>query len=272
VEDIKNFEIAEDLRQSPEYGRYMKHLGWRVEKLGTEQIFVRKLGPVAIAKLQRNKNVPDQVQLNEVLKKYKVMMCKVEPLVGKQLGYPVSSWPLLGTKTLRVNLRPSEDEIFRSFKKDCRYILRKLQITNYKLQKNQFDEFYEIWKASAKRKKLWIPPVKDYWALVKAFGDKCFCMTIENQAGALVITHKKTAFYYYAGATGDGTRLDYPYLLVWEAMKEAKKRGCVVWDFEGIFDKRWPNKGWVGFSHFKKSFGGSEWEFTGSFEKWRWPF
>jgi peptidoglycan pentaglycine glycine transferase (the first glycine) len=66
--------------------------------------------------------------------------------------------------------------------------------------------------------------------------------------------------------------LNLPYFIVWEAMKEAKKRGCKIWDFEGIYDARWPNKSWLGFSHFKKSFGGEEIEFPGSFEKWRWPF
>lgn len=200
------------------------------------------------------------------------MMCKVEPLSKRRLEFKLSNWPLLGTKTLRVDLRPSEEEIVKSFKKDCRYTLKKLLISNYLISNDQFDKFYEIWKRSARRKKLWIPPVKDYWALVKAFGKKCFCLTIGDQAGAVILTHKKTAFYYYAGATAEGTRLDYPYLVVWEAMKEAKKRRCKVWDFEGIFDKRWPNKGWVGFSHFKKSFGGKEIEFPGSFEKWRWPF
>jgi lipid II:glycine glycyltransferase (peptidoglycan interpeptide bridge formation enzyme) len=51
-------------------------------------------------------------------------------------------------------------------------------------------------------------------------------------------------------------------------MQEAKKRKCKLWDFEGIYDERFPNKDWLGFSHFKKSFGGSEILFPGSVTKW----
>ena len=141
-----------------------------------------------------------------------------------------------------------------------------------KISKNNFELFYEIWKKSAKRKSLWIPSEKEFQSLIKAFGDNIFCLTINSMAGAVVLTHRQTAFYYYAGSTAEGVVLNLPYLIVWEAMLAAKKRGCKVWDFEGIYDSRWPNKGWQGFSHFKKSFGGQEIEFPGSFEKWRWPF
>src|SRR3989344_254659 len=102
-------------------------------------------------------------------------------------------------------------------------------------------------------------------ALIECFGKKCFCVVVGEEAGAVILTHKKTAYYYYAGSS---TKSDLPYLAVWEAMKEAKRRGCTTWDFEGIYDARWPNKGWKGFSHFKKSFGGREVEFPGCFTRW----
>ena len=287
MENIKNYQIAEDLRQSSEYSQYIESLGWKSMRIQEGrigfQIFMRRLGPVGIAKIQRvNLPLPWQ-KIDAFLKENKIMMCKIEPLddgsqslkfcdLLKKLGYKSSTWPLLGTKTLRVNLRPAENEIFNSFKKDCRYILRKCLVNNSRLAKNEFSLFYDIWKKSAKRKHLWIPSKTEYFALVEAYKNKVFCLTVDDQAGALVLIHKKTAFYYYAGATKEGTEANYPYLVVWEAMKEAKKQGCLVWDFEGIYDKRWPNKGWLGFSHFKKSFEGQEWEFLGSFEKWRWPF
>ena len=65
---------------------------------------------------------------------------------------------------------------------------------------------------------------------------------MNNQAGALILTHNKIAYYYYAGATAEGTRANLPYLVVWKCMQEAKKRGCKTWDWEGIYDERWPNK------------------------------
>jgi lipid II:glycine glycyltransferase (peptidoglycan interpeptide bridge formation enzyme) len=87
----------------------------------------------------------------------------------------------------------------------------------------------------------------------------------------MILMHERVAYYYYAGATKEGNNANLPYLVAWEAMKAAKERGCKVWDWEGIYDSRWPNKGWRGFSHFKRSFGGVEVEYPGCFSLWRWP-
>ena len=57
-----------------------------------------------------------------------------------------------------------------------------------------------------------------------------------------------------------------PYLAVWTAIKEARTSGCDVWDFEGIYDPRYPStNSWLGFTHFKKSFGGEEFVYPGTF-------
>jgi lipid II:glycine glycyltransferase (peptidoglycan interpeptide bridge formation enzyme) len=231
------------------------------------------LGLLGIAKVQRTRGEVAWEEVFLELKKYRVFSCRYEPTAGeKPAGFSISNWPLLGTKTLRVDLRPSEDKIFSSFTKDCRYALRKLIMNNEKCKINEFENFYEIWKKSAKRKSLWIPPPKEYQALIESFGNNVFCLTADNEAGALMLINKKTVFYYYAGGTKRANIDNLPNLLVWEAMKEAKKRGSLVWDFEGIYDARWPNPGWKGFTHFKKSFGGVEIEYPGSFQKWLWPF
>jgi hypothetical protein len=283
VENPTSIKIAGDLRQSEEYGQFMEKIGWKTVQVPnpksqvTSQIFVKKLGPVSIAKLQRAEQPLPWNEIEKILKKEKVMMCIIEPCDGNQNefikhGYRVNKEPLLGTKTLRIDLRPDEEKILKSFKKDARYILKKFTIYNFQFSINDYKKFYEIWQQSAKRKHLWIPKEDEYSALITAFGKNVFGITIGNEAGAIILIYKKTAFYYYAGGTSEGTKKNLPYPVVWTAMKEAKKRGCLVWDFEGIYNSKWPNKTWLGFSHFKKSFGGAETEYPGSFIKWRWPF
>jgi hypothetical protein len=282
MENNPLFEITEDLRQSEAYGRYMERIGWKVVRIQDSgfkiQLFIKKLGPVSFAKIQRTKRGLPMEEIVKILKINRTVMCKIEPAVTAESevlrvnGYKISREPLLGTKTLRVNLRPKQSEILNSFKKDARYTLRKLLISNYLISKNNFGDFYTIWKQSAKRKSLWIPKKTEYESLVKAFGKNVFCLTVNDMAGALILIHKKTAFYYYAGSTNKGNALNLPYLVVWKAIQEAKNRGCQIWDFEGIYDSRWPNQGWKGFSHFKRSFGGYEFLFPGSFEKWFWPW
>ena len=127
MENTENFEVAKDLRQSPEYGKYMEQIGWKTIPVGKDQMFIRKLGPVAVAKLQRTKGNIFLKEIEDIAEANRVMMIKIEPLKGgKPPGYRLSNWPLLGTKTLRVSLKPSEEEIFNSFKKDARYELRKM--------------------------------------------------------------------------------------------------------------------------------------------------
>jgi hypothetical protein len=274
MEDTEIVAVKEDLRQSIEYGLYMEKIGWKVEKLGTGmQLFVRKVGPVAIAKMQRVTWPVDMLNLEKMLRKYRVMMCKLEPTINaddpKLAGFKQDDWPLLATKTLRVSLVGSEEKVRSGFRKDARYCLRRAEELAKKIVKNDFEQFYKIWKRAARVKDLWIPGEKEYQSLVEVFGNKVGCVTIDEVGGCLVVVSDGVAYYYYSGSLPEAKGRDYPYLTVWESMKDAKKKGATVWDFEGIFDKRWPNKGWRGFSHFKKSFGGWEINFPGCYTKWR---
>lgn len=240
-----------DLRQSEGFAKYLASLGWKTDS----GIHIRPLWIFgAIAKVRRGK-LPKNWKA--ILKKHHVWLLKVD-------NSP--------TKTLQIDLTPSLQKIFAQFKKDCRYILRKLTPNSYRLTTNSFQEFYKIWQQSARRKSLWIPGKDEYFNLTNCFKNKCFCITINDQAGALVLIHDNIAYYYYAGATKEGVQKNLPYLVVWQCMQEAKKRKCKLWDFEGIYDDRHPNKDWLGFSHFKKSFGGTEVQFPISHNIWNSQF
>ena len=252
-----------DIRQSAAYAEYIEKLGWQVFQVKSQKskvkIFVRRLGFLgAIAKIQRA-NVPTNFP-----KIPGVWMTKLEPMKFGPVpkGFRQDGWPLLASKTLRVdlsNIRP---------KKDCRYCIRRALSAKRVVRRNDFGGFYKLWKKSAGIKGLWVPSEKDYFSLINAFSKNAFCITIDDLAGAVVLIHQKIAYYYYAASLPAGKLQHLPYLVVWELMQEAKKRGCKTWDWEGIYDERWPNKGWKGFTHFKKSFGGYEVEFPGSFTRW----
>ena len=244
-----------DIRQSAAYAKFIRSIGWRVEKIGGVNVFIRNLG---IAKIQRA-NVP-----TDFPKIPGVWMTKLEPMKFGPVpkGFRQDGWPLLASKTQRIDLKKIKP------KKDCRYCIRRSQRLASSVQKNNFGIFYKLWRKAAGIKRLWIPPEKDYLSLINAFGKNAICITIDNLAGAVVLIHQKTAYYYYAASLPAGKLLHLPYLVVWELMKETKKRECKIWDWEGIYDERWSNKGWRGFTHFKKSFGGYQVEFPGSFTRW----
>jgi len=277
MEGFKNFEVKKDLRQTPEYGEYIKKIGWDTLDIDGTLVFVRKLGPWGIAKIQRvNLPLPFE-NIRRELKSRKVIMCKLEPMPGqpteeiqviKRIGFRQDKWPLLGSRSLMLDIRSTLGDIEKTFKKDARYCLKKSQESAIEIRRNEWDLFYEIWKKAAKKKDLWILSKNHLMALKESFGNKAFCLTAGKMAGVVVLVTEGVAYYYFSAAIPEAKQFQLPYRMVWEGIKEAKKFGAEFWDFEGIWDKRWPTKGWMGFTHFKKSFGGVEAEYPGSFVRW----
>ena len=82
-------------------------------------------------------------------------------------------------------------------------------------------------------------------------------------AGCLLLTHDGVAYYHHAASSPEGRKLLSGYPVLWEAIKLAQGLGCHTFDFEGIYDHRFPKatRNWEGFTYFKKKFGGKEIEF-----------
>jgi lipid II:glycine glycyltransferase (peptidoglycan interpeptide bridge formation enzyme) len=209
-------------------------------------------------------------------------------------GYSPDSWPLLPTRTVVINLQQSLKTIRSQFKKDARYCLRKAENNNLTIEFRDHQTFFTNWKRQARKKHLWTPSKKNFTSLIDAFGPKAFVLNCfasanrhpelasgspkvkqENEtwlAGVLLLTTKTTAYYYYASSNHLGRQLHAPYLLVWEAIKIAKKKKLNFFDFEGIVDPRFKStKKWSGFSHFKCAFGRDIVEYPGSYSKYFGP-
>ena len=76
-------------------------------------------------------------------------------------------------------------------------------------------------------------------------------------AAGIFVFFEEVALYYYGASSNDHRELMAPYLLQWEAIKEAKKRGCRSYDFLGIApDGAGEDHPWSGISSFKRKFGG----------------
>ena len=275
-----------DVRQSAEYVRWMESLGWQVARLGNNVIYVKKLSFVgSVVKLLRPVEPIDFAQIEKVARENRALFVKIEPDISADLrrleidlaknGYKEEKWALLPTVSLRVDIAKQEKEIFLGFSKDRRYEIRKAKANNLKVEKNNFDKFYDLLLVANKKKGLWTFPKKQFEKLVLSFGKNIFCLGMYGDnddkyvAGNLVLVNGKTAYYFLAGSLPEGKEKHAPSLAVWQAMLEAKRRHCAVWDFEGLIDRRIPStKHWEGFSRFKKGFAGEEVAFPGSFTKY----
>ncbi len=71
---------------------------------------------------------------------------------------------------------------------------------------------------------------------------------------AIIVYYGKFAFYYQSGSVENKVPVNY--LLQWEVIKEAKARGCQVYNMWGIAPPNKPKHPWNGLTTFKTGFGG----------------
>lgn len=275
MQSLVDVRLGNDVRQSDEYATYMERLGWDTERVGGAHIFIRRAGPITLAKLRRPGPVTDWEKVRSFRQRQKIAVLQADPEVAEEAemnryGMKLARSQLLGTKTLLVDLRPDSSKILSGFKTETRYKLRKNEQNEVPLVWNDVEYFYTVLKQGYKDIGVWCPPPEHYHAFTSAFNKKSFCVVAGGESGCLVTLHEGVAEYYYAASTPAGKQRNLPYMVVWEAMKEAKKRGALVWDFNGLYDPRWPDARWKGFSFFKQRFGGVELEFAGTYIKYGW--
>jgi len=289
-----------DLRQTPEWGNYLQTLGWESVYDGDLAIRVRRLGPVAIVKVQRFPVLDEEVvkEIVRVGKKYHAFYTKLEPLslltidqlsLLKKYRFKADQWPLSVTKTLVVDLTKSLEEILAKFSKDGRYCLRQAEKVGATLvvarnpvavragtrpAPTHLENFYKLFKETSRRGHFWVPSLKEMKDKVQSFGSNVYLFMAYKEdkavAGAMVFKVGNTAYYLHAGSNQESQKLEAPYLLMWEVIKKAKELGCTKLDLEGIYDPRFKaaTKNWQGFTTFKHKFGGEEVTFPGSFSRY----
>jgi lipid II:glycine glycyltransferase (peptidoglycan interpeptide bridge formation enzyme) len=276
-----------DLRQTPQYAEYIKLLGWNVEKVEGSYVFIRKI-PIlgSVVKLQRPEQLSKRtiIRIDKIGKKARAFQVSIEPskeddcLLLTNSGYKLSKSPSLCSKTVQIDLRKSEKVLLSEMHHKTRYNIKKAKSKKIKLRvSNDIDKFADFWQKCAFNQRGMFLSMKNEIKLINAsFGNNAHVLTVTESksilAAILLILTKNAAYYMYAASTKEGKRMYAPTLVAWESIKLAKKVGRKMYDFEGIFDTRFPLPNWKGFSRFKKSFGGNEIEYPGNFVKYRIPF
>lgn len=136
--------------------------------------------------------------------------------------------------------------------------------------------FYQILQKTGDRDKFGIHPKYFYERLLETFGAQdmaslflAYAPAADNipVAGIIVIYFKDTATYYFGASDHKYRNFMAPYLLHWEVIRDAKRRGFKKYDFLGIApsteEKKHP---WAGITEFKRKFGGREIIYPAAFD------
>ncbi len=283
-----------DIRQSPHWGNYLSSIGWNIEKTGKVQIFIRRMPLIgrSVIKIQHQKNPLPLTKIESIAKKHRALFVLIEPDAGGfkeesliDSGYRKSNMSLTHTSTIHIDISKPEDKILSSFSENARRNIKKAKQNNLDIKtvclKNikddtEFRNFYSLLKNLTKLKKFYVPGYDEFYKKMLAFKDNSYLLFAHQKGNPDPVavvwlgTIDDTAFYMNTGITETGYKLLANYLLVWEAVKLSRKLKLKLFDFEGIFDPRFPKhrKSWRNFSEFKKRFHGTLIEHPTPFIKW----
>ncbi len=273
-----------DLRQTSNYSKYMSSLEWKIEKINGVYAYIRKIPILGnIIKIQRPEKISYQM-IKQLIDQFKPFQIIIEPKYSSQISlltshnFRLSKSYFVPSKTIQIDLAKSEKQLLSEMHQKTRYNVKKN--TNYKLQiTNSKDIVYfaDFWQECAlKQRGMFLSQKKEIVDIYNAFGKDAHIVSVKKDneilSGILLICTKNIAYYMYAASSLEGKSLFAPTINAWEVIKLSKKLKCRVFDFEGIYDERFPLKSWLGFTRFKQSFGGKELEYPGTYIKTQLPF
>lgn len=268
-----------DIRQSPQFASLMKDLGWIIESVSGYKVYLRKFPIIGyFAKMPRPQfpiDIPKLVKFFKYDQSLRIFKFKIAPFVFEDdpnarqyrnellsAGLKTENEPFNPTTTILIDLTLPDQKMFDNFSEAKRRGVRRALKNNIIVSvSDDFQSFIEIRKKQyspmgfmvvSEMKALWNNFFPGNAKLLLAYSDNI------PLAGILLLFYKNIAYYWYASSLPSGKKLFAPTLLVWEALKLSKKLGCKLFDFEGIYDGRFPKaaESWKGFTKFKEGFGG----------------
>ncbi len=222
-------------------------------------------------------------KLKALAKQEKADFIRISPIIErseehiaifKNLGFrqgplhyhPESSW--------KLDISKSEDELLAGMRKTTRYLIRQAEKnSDIEVIKStnvaDMELFYKIHTPVAKIQKF-VPFSLEYLknefsAFLPDNNISLFFVKYQGKyiATAFEIFWSGIGFYHHAALLPQYHKLPASYLLQWEAIKEAKNRGCALYDFWGYADPvKNPKHPYAGPTLFKMGFGGYKDEYV----------
>lgn len=176
--------------------------------------------------------------------------------------HPEISWILDVSKT--------EDEILKGMRKTTRNLVRRAEKDGVKVTESKdvkdVAEFYKVHDRTVSRHGF-TPFSKSYllneFTAFSSDGEiSVFFAEHDGEvlSSAVIVFYGDSAFYHHGASLA--SKVPASYSLMWEIIKEAKKRGCRYFNFWGIAPEGVKNHPWAGLTLFKMGFGGYKEEYV----------
>lgn len=211
------------------------------------------------------------------------MWFQADPLSGDEewckifdeLGFVKSSRDIQPRHTLVLDIRKSEDELLAQMHQKTRYnisVARKHRV-EVSVDNSRFKEFYELLKDTEARQKIELFGPDYFKKILQVPFVKLYLAKLNGKviAANIMVFWNETATYLFGASDYGARQAMAPYLLQWQAIKDAKDAGMWFYDFWGAAPKSAPGreKNWAGFTRFKMGFSPNAEiiEYVGTYEK-----
>lgn len=204
--------------------------------------------------------------------------------LSKDLGFLKSKKEINPKNTLILDISKSEEEILKQMHSKTRYNIRLSDRRGVKIRisdgnSNDFEGFWKLMEETAQRDGFRSHPKDYYRKQIEFFSKndliKLFVAELEGKiiAATIVSFYSLNAVYLHGASSYEHRKYMAPHLIQWEAIKEAKRRGCKYYDFWGIEGSDQGSKikdqNWKGITRFKKGFAkefGIEKNYIGAYD------
>lgn len=195
--------------------------------------------------------------------------------VFDQLGFTKCERDILPRHTLMLDLRGDEENLLKQMHEKTRYNIgvAKKRGVEVVADSTMFKEFYELVKKTEARQKVKFYGQNYFKELLKISFAKLYLAKLDGKiiAANIVIFWDNTATYLFGASGHDFRSAMAPYLLQWQAIKDAKREGFWFYDFWGVAPEGSAGKleNWAGFTKFKMGFSPNAElvEYVGTYEK-----
>ncbi len=221
-------------------------------------------------------------KLTEIAKENKAILVRIEPTGDvevedlKKLGYKKvkSVQPEL---TWLIDLSQTEEEIVAQMKKNNRGRYRNAHKKGLSFHQttdlDDLEKIIELIHGISVKNKVKLHKAdylrKQAKILLKADIMRMFVVKLEDKiiGGTLVCDYQGVRYHTQSAADPEFHKTGANTFLKASTIIDAKRQGLKYFDFWGITDSQDPNHPWYGFTQFKKSFGGAEYRYLGTWEK-----
>jgi peptidoglycan pentaglycine glycine transferase (the first glycine) len=233
-------------------------------------------------------------KLKEIAKKEGASFIRIAPILEKngenekifrELRFRAAPTHMHPEVTWELHITPSQEELLMGMRKTTRYLIRQAQknsdieIRQGKDRKD-VESFYNLHRETVDRHHFTPFPFEYIKKEFESFAPDNEIIVFQGffrgelLASAIVVFWQDCAFYHHGATSLRYPKIPIAYLLQWEIIREAKRRGCARYNFWGIapisatsqtenskfqIPKNHP---WYGLTLFKMGFGGHKKEYV----------